>query len=344
MITTRIDQLIGNSPLLRLNGLCDDKGLINVYGKLESLNPGYSVKDRSALQLLKQATRDHDLKPGATIVESSSGNMGHALAMLCAAYKFNFICVLDPKTPAANVTLVKAFGGTVVLVDAPDENGSYQKRRIAQARKIATERPNCVNLDQYNNPAAIDAHYLTTGPEIYQGLDGKVDVLIGSASTGSHLSGTAKYLKERNHNIHVIGVEPIGSVVFGGEYKPFLQNGTGLSFQPGNILREYIDEVIKVSDSDAFTTCRKFAKTEGLLLGGSSGSVLAAAKQYVATLTKPRNIVVILPDGGLKYLETIYDDAWLEKHGFLKPPTPVSAETSAPDAPSTMAEPMEVSR
>jgi 2,3-diaminopropionate biosynthesis protein SbnA len=314
MLTTSIDQLIGHTPLIRLNSICDDVKGINIFGKLESINPGYSVKDRSALQLIEQAKIDHNLKPGATIVESSSGNMGHALAMLCAINQFNFICVLDPKAPACNVTLVKAFGGKVEMVDTPDENGSFQKRRIAVAKSIAKDRPNCVNLDQYNNPAAIEAHYKTTGPEIYEEMGGKIDVLIGCASTGSHLSGIAKYFKERDPKIHVIGVEPVGSVVFGGEFKPFLQNGTGLSFQPGNILNCHIDEVIKVSDQDAFGACRRMARKDGLLLGGSSGSVISAANQYMRKINTPCNIVVVLPDGGLKYLETIYDDQWLIDH------------------------------
>jgi 2,3-diaminopropionate biosynthesis protein SbnA len=312
--TTRVDQLIGHTPLIRLNTISDKAMGMNIYGKLEALNPGYSVKDRSALQLIEQAKIDYDLQPGATIVESTSGNMGHALAMLCAINHFKFICVLDPKTPRSNVTLVRAFGGRVAMVDSPDETGSFQKKRIEMARTIAKKTPNCINLDQYNNPAAIQAHYLTTGPEIYEQTEGKIDALIGSASTGSHLSGIAKYLKEKNKNIHIIGVEPVGSVVFGGQFKPFLQNGTGLSFKPGNILDKYVDEVIRVSDRDAFAACRQLARTEGLLLGGSSGSVVAAASKYIEHLTKPSIIVVVLPDGGLKYLETIYDDQWLQDH------------------------------
>jgi 2,3-diaminopropionate biosynthesis protein SbnA len=316
MLTTSVDKLIGNTPLIRLNSVCDDAAGIQVYGKLESLNPGNSVKDRSALQLLEQARIDYNLTPGWTIVESTSGNMGHALAMLCAVHKYRFICVLDPKTPKSNIALVKAFGGEVELVTTPDANGSYQKKRIEVARTLARRLPNCVNLDQYNNPAAIDAHFHTTGPEIYAQLRGRVDVLIGSASTGSHLSGTAKYLKSKDPSIRVIGVEPVGSVVFGGEYKPFLQNGTGLSFRPGNILVSYVDEVIKVTDIDAFGACRGIARSDGLLLGGSSGSVVSAARQYMKQLRYPCNIVVVLPDNGLKYLDTIYDDQWLRKNNL----------------------------
>lgn len=338
MIANRIDQLIGETPLIRLNSLSDRfGGGTSVLGKLESLNPGYSVKDRSALQMIESAKREGKLHEGWTVVESSSGNMGHALAMLCAAHKLRFICVLDPKTPHSNVSLIKAYGGEVEMVMTPDETGSFQKKRIAIARAIAQSLPNCINLDQYNNPDAIEAHFASTGPEIFTQTAGKVSVLIGSASTGSHLSGTAKYLKAVNPSIHVIGVEPIGSTVFGGEYKPFLQNGTGLSFTPGNILADYVDEVVKVSDFDAFAACRRTARSEGLLLGGSSGSVIHAAWQHLSRRHGPANVVVVLPDGGLKYIDTIYNDQWLEQHGMAaivndsRDPWPERAPHRAPE-------------
>ena len=312
----RLENLIGDTPLMRLRCLGKEDAGVHVYGKLECFNPAGSVKDRSAYQLLLQARLDHNMEPGWTIVESSSGNMGHALAMLCAAYKLHFICVLDSKTPKSNIAVIRAYGGQIELVETPDETGNFQRTRIAVARRLARELPRCVNLDQYNNPAAIAAHFKTTGPEIYSELGGDVDVLIGCASTGSHLSGTAKYMKSRKPGVHVIGVEPEGSVVFGGTYKPFLQNGTGLSFRPGNLLESYIDEIIKVSDHDAFATCRRLARTEGLLLGGSSGSVLHVAALIAHRMRRPCNIAVILPDNGMKYLDTIYDDQWLRKHGL----------------------------
>ncbi len=314
MYANTIAELIGDTPLLKLRSLSDDARGIQVFAKLECRNPGNSVKDRSAKELLDQARRDHALAPGWSIVESTSGNMGHALAMLCAVHGYRFICVLDPKTPKANVNLVRAFGGQVEMVTTPDESGSFQKKRIAVARSIAATLPRCINLDQYNNPAAIDAHYYGTGPEIHRQLNGRVDVLIGCVSTGSHLSGVARYLKERNPGLRVMGVEPHGSVVFGGEFKPFLQNGIGLSFTPGNVRAELVDEVHKVSDHEAFVAARRLALDEGLLLGGSSGSVSAAARHVLAGLQGPCNVVLVMPDSGVKYLDTVYDDQWLKSH------------------------------
>ncbi|MDM0116490.1 cysteine synthase family protein [Variovorax sp. J22R133] len=314
MFANSVAELIGHTPMMHLKSLSDPARRIAVYGKLEFRNPGGSVKDRSAMQLLAQARRDHGLVPGWSIVESTSGNMGHALAMLCAVHGYNFICILDPKTPRANVNIVRAFGGRVEMVEHPDEQGGFQKKRIALAKAIAARTPRCINLDQYNNPAAIDAHHYGTGPEIHDQLCGAVDVLVGSVSTGSHLSGVARYLKERDPSVHVVGVEPQGSVVFGGQFKPFLQNGIGLSYKPGNIREELIDEVIKVSDRDAFLGCRRLARDESLLMGGSSGSVIAATRQFLQKQDGPCNVVLVLADSGLKYLDTVYDDEWLVAH------------------------------
>jgi 2,3-diaminopropionate biosynthesis protein SbnA len=332
MFANTLIELIGHTPLMHLQSLSDAARDVHVFGKLECRNPGGSVKDRTALELLRRAQMDHGLEPGWSIVESTSGNMGHALAMLSAIFGYRFICVLDPKTPKANVNLVRAYGGQVEMVETPDETGSYQKKRIAVARSIAAQLPRCVNLDQYNNPAAIDAHYHSTGPEIFQQLGGHVDVVIGTASTGSHLSGVARYLKERLPRTHVVGVEPVGSVVFGGEFKPFLQNGTGLAFQPGNIRPELVDEVVKVSDHDAFVNCRRVAQDEGLLLGGSSGSVLEVARRVVARATGPMNIVLVFPDGGLKYLDTVYDDQWLRANGLAGVVDGMKRFTERPDS------------
>lgn len=317
MISNNVLNVIGDTPLILLPSISNEEKNIRVFGKLECINPASSVKDRSALQLIQSAEKSGALKEGYSIVESSSGNMGHALAMICAVKKYKFICVLDPKTPKSNIALVKAFGGSVEIVTEKDESGGYQKNRIKTAKRIAQEMPDCVNLDQYNNNAAMDAHYLHTGPEIYQQLDGDITHFMGCVSTGSHLCGTAKYLKEQKPDVKVIGVEPDGSVIFGGQYKPFLQNGTGLSFTPGNYLSEFVDDEMRVNDREAFSVCHSIARNEGLLLGGSSGSVLHAAAQVAKTAEPNSTIVAILPDGGLKYLNTVYNDEWLASNHLL---------------------------
>ena len=317
MISNNILDVIGDTPLIQIHCLGNPEKNIRIFGKLESVNPGSSVKDRSALQLIESAEISVALKPGDSIVESSSGNMGHALAMICAVRKYKFICILDPKTPKSNIALVKAFGGSVEIVTEKDSSGGYQKNRIQMARNIAQNMNNCVNLDQYNNNAALDAHYYHTGPEIFKQLDGDISVLMGCVSTGSHLCGTAKYLKEQLPDLRVVGVEPKGSVIFGGTYKPFLQNGTGLSFTPGNYLPAHVDEEVRVNDRDAFSTCHVMARNEGLLLGGSSGAVLAGARTIAQSAEPNTTIVVILPDSGLKYLNTVYNDEWLASHHLL---------------------------
>ncbi|MBL4795003.1 MAG: cysteine synthase family protein [Pseudomonadales bacterium] len=313
MIVQSVHELIGQTPLIRINSISGKNNGVNVYGKLEAFNPGFSVKDRSAYQLLKQARIEGKLKEGYSVVESTSGNMGHALAMLCAELNYHFICILDPKTPQSNIALIRAFGGEVVIVDTPDKTGGFQKKRIEVARSIAKERLNCINLDQYNNPSAIVAHKETTAPEIQKQLNNSVDVIFGAVSTGSHLSGIAQYFKTQSDTTTIIGVEPQGSVIFGGHFKAFLQNGTGLSFVPGNFQGKYIDRLIKVADLDAFDYCRKLAQQDGLLLGGSSGSLAFAAHQYAQNCTSPCNIVIICADSGLKYLDTVYNDEWIEQ-------------------------------
>jgi cysteine synthase len=236
-----------------------------------------------------------------SVVESTSGNLGFSLAILSKKYKFKLICVIDPKCPKKNIDFYQAYGCEIVMVDKKDATGGYQKNRIAVAKQIESSRDNCLNLDQYNNYDAQEVHYETTGPEIYKQMDGEIGSIISCVSTGSHLSGIAKYLKEQNKNIKTVAVEPVGSVVFGGIYEPYQQNGSGLSFTPRNYNKKYIDYEIKVSDNDAFSTVKKVIDSDGLLVGSSSGAVLFAAKK----LSLIGNSIVIIADSGQKYLNTL---------------------------------------
>jgi len=237
--------------------------------------------------------------------------------MICAVHGYKTLCVVDPKTPQANLKLYKILGAEIEMVVEKDENGGYQKARIKRTKEIARTRENCIDLDQYANPAAREIHYHTTGPEIFRQLEGRVDVLVANASTGSHLCGTARYLKEQRLEILIIGVEPVGSVVFGGVPSSYLQNGTGLCFTPRNYDPTVVDREVKVSDQDAMFMVRRVARENGILLGGSSGAALFEAFSYAKTCQGPTNIVVIFPDAGANYMETIYDDLWMAEHGLF---------------------------
>ncbi len=314
MINNGIDQLVGNTPLINMEYLTNNGH--KFIGKLEYFNPSGSIKDRTAIGLIYNAVESGKLKKGMTLVESSSGNLGHALAMLCANMGYKLLCIMDPKTPKANIDLVQAFGGEVCIVTERDEHGGYQKARIEKARELAAGNSHMLNLDQYNNPSSNEYHAITTGKEIFRQLDGNIDVLVGAVSTGGSLCGTASYLKSQKPDIEVVAVEPLGSTIFGGKYKPFLQNGTGLSFAPGNFDGGLVDHKIRVSDQDAFMQVNRCAKEFGLLLGGSSGALIHAAIEVGRSFDTPKNIVMLLADGGIKYLSTVYNPAWLTENNI----------------------------
>ncbi|MDX1692456.1 MAG: cysteine synthase family protein [Ketobacteraceae bacterium] len=314
MYSDNVLDCIGNTPIVKIHCLSDSKRNINVLGKLEGFNPGASIKDRTALQMVLSAEDSGVLQQGGTIVEATSGNLGIALAIICAVKKYKFICVADPKMPQNNIYAIEALGASVVISKKKDSSGSYQRPRIELARRLATELPNAVNLDQYGNESAFQAHYQITGREIFSQLAGNLDVIVANVSTGSHLSGIARYLKEMDENIKAVAVEPEGSVIFGGLSKPFLQNGTGLTFVPQNYRREYIDSEVKVSDKNAFNMIRRVASSEGIILGGSSGAALYAASKFAENLKDNSTILVMLPDFGFKYLNTLYNDNWISEN------------------------------
>lgn len=297
-------QAIGNTPIVQLRGLAQ-RSEVAIYGKLECMNPFYSVKDRTALYLIEDAEKNGSLRPGDRVVASTSGNLGHSLAAICALRGYKLTCIIDSKTPAINKAIFQAMGADVEYVDTPDETGNLQKPRIAWAKKLG-EQDGWVYLDQYDDPATARAHYVSTGPEIYKAMGDQLDVLVGCVGTGGHLCGTSRYLKERHPDLVTVAVEPVGSVIFGGTYEPTKQNGVGLSFTPDNYDPKVVDFEMKCSDELAFSTIRKIARTDGLLLGGSSGGVLAMAARYVSETKGPLNVLCLLPDGGIKYIDDLY--------------------------------------
>lgn len=316
-------QTIGNTPLVQLNKIPRDTKA-RMFVKLEFLNPAGSIKDRMALFMVEDAERRGLLKPGGTIVENSSGNTGSALAMIAAIKGYKCIITMPDKMSDEKQNLMRAFGATVVVTptDVPAESPeSY----YSVARRIAAETPNSFYPDQYNNPQNIEAHYRTTGPEIWNQTEGEIDILVCGIGTGGTLSGVARYLKEKKPDVQVIAVDPIGSVFY--DYfktgklprtEVYKVEGIGEDYLVKAVDFNMIDDIIQVNDDESFRMARRLCREEGIFAGGSSGSAVSAAMKVAANLTEPKNIIVILPDSGSRYLSKLYNDEWMRSHGFIE--------------------------
>jgi 2,3-diaminopropionate biosynthesis protein SbnA len=307
--------LIGHTPLLKLENIVPKSGA-NLYAKLEMFNLTGSIKDRSALGMVEAAEQDGTLKPGKVVVEATSGNLGIALAAIAQQKGYKLLCVVDKFTDLAKTDQIRALGGKIAIVTEPDADGSYKTARYKKVQQLLAEMPRAVNLNQYHNPKNAETHYATTGPEIYKDLGGKVDMLVAAAGTCGTLCGTARYLKEQNPGIRVVGVEPEGSILFGGEYYTFYTHGSGISFIPDNYDPTVVDEKLKLADKYAFAAARKLAATESLLVGSSAGSALHVALEKAVELPPESNVVVIFPDHGNRYLDTLFSDEWLQQKGL----------------------------
>jgi cystathionine beta-synthase len=312
---------IGDTPLVKLNKLVSLNGP-SVFVKPEYLNPAGSIKDRMALHIIKQAEKEGLLKPGGTIVENTSGNTGAGVAMIAAVKGYKAIFTMPDKMSNEKIDLLKAFGARVVITptDVPaDSPQSYYET----AKRIAKETPNSFYVNQYHNKNNIDAHYHSTGPEIYEQTEGKITHLVGGIGTGGTISGTGKYLKEKNPNIKVIAVDPEGSVFYdyfktGKLVEPhtYKVEGIGEDMMVEAMDFSVVDDVIQVNDPQCFATARDLVRKEGLLAGGSSGGAVQAAI-WVAKNANPDDvIVVILPDSGMRYLSKIFNDQWMADNGF----------------------------
>jgi N-(2-amino-2-carboxyethyl)-L-glutamate synthase len=304
---------IGSTPMVRLQHLFPDS---NVFGKLEGTNLTGSMKARSALGMVTAAEERNELAPGMTIIESTSGNLGYALAAIGTQKGYRVILVVDPKTDNLKRNILQAYGAELIDVNEHDGNGAYQPARMARVQELLGEIDNSWSPNQYHNRDNMLAHYKSTGPEIFEDLGGKVDILIGSVGTCGHLAGSAKYLKEMNPNLRVIGVQPEGSVINGGQYHPYLVQGPGLSFPPTNYDPELISEIIDVGDEDAFHCGRELARKEAILSGGSAGSLVHVIKDLIRTEQPQGNIVAILADDGFRYGENFYSDTWMTTHAM----------------------------
>lgn len=307
-------QTIGKTPLVQLNTITQ-KIESPIYAKIEYLNPGGSTKDRIALTMIEAAEKAGLLQPGGTIIEATAGNTGVGLALIAAVKKYRCIFVMPDKMSQDKINLLKAYGAEVVVTPTsvpPDSPESYN----GVAERLAKEIPGAYRPNQFENPNNPLAHYLTTGPEIWSDSEGKVDVFVAGMGTGGTISGVAKYLKEQNPNIMIIGADPEGSILSGDTPKPYKVEGIGEDFIPKTFNRQLVDEMIRITDKESFNMARRLAREEGLLVGGSCGTAVAAALKYATRLTQPKYIVVLLPDTGRNYINKIYSDIWMQENGF----------------------------
>ena len=303
-IAKQLTELIGNTPVLELNKFSKGKGIETpLIAKLEYFNPGGSVKDRIALAMVEDAEKRGVIKPGATIIEPTSGNTGVGLALVSAVKGYHLILTMPDTMSVERRNLVKAYGAEVRLT--PGKDG--MKGAIQEAESLRDSIAGSVILQQFENPANPERHYTTTGPEIWSQTDGKVDIIVAGVGTGGTVSGVAKYLKEQNPKVQAIAVEPKSSAVLNGQPSgPHKIQGIGAGFIPRNYDGALIDEVFDVENDDAIRTSREIAQQEGVLVGISAGAALYAASQVaLRPENKGKKIVVLLPDTGERYLSTV---------------------------------------
>jgi cystathionine beta-synthase len=308
-------EAIGHTPLVKLNKVTDGAECL-VLAKVEYVNPGGSVKDRPAIAMLDAAEKEGLLKPGGTIVEPTSGNTGTGLAMAAAIRGYRCILVMPDKMSKEKIDLLRAYGADVVITpsNAPaDSPESY----YGVANRLASEIPGAFQPNQFHNHVNPDAHYRTTGPEIWEQTRGTITHFVAGIGTGGTISGSARYLKERNPKVHVVGADPEGSIYSGDIPRSYAVEGIGMNYLPETVDLRVIDEVVRVSDRDSFMAARRITREEGLLVGGSSGTAAVAAIRLAKTLPKDAIVVVIFPDSGRGYMSKIFSDDWMIANGFL---------------------------
>ncbi|MFM7718686.1 MAG: cystathionine beta-synthase [Actinomycetota bacterium] len=323
---------VGRTPLVRLTRVT--RGVRpTILAKIESLNPGGSVKDRIGLPMIEAAERAGLLRPGGTIVEPTSGNTGHGLAIAAALRGYRCIFVMPDKQSQEKVALLRAYGAEVIITPtavAPESPESYY--RVDD--RLTEEIPGAWQPNQYFNDENPRAHERTTGPEIWEQTDGTVDVFVAGVGTGGTISGVGRYLKSRNPAIEIVGADPEGSLLSGGDVHPYLTEGIGEDFWPGTFDRSIVDRWVRVSDREAFRMARLVTRTEGILVGESCGTAMVAALEVARDLDESKTIVVLLPDTGRNYLSKLYSDTWMLQHGMVDRPESARVEQvlSAKDA------------
>lgn len=319
-------ELIGNTPLIKLSKVT--KGLKgNFYAKVEAFNPGHSAKDRIALYIIEEAEKNGILKPGDTIIETTSGNTGFSLAMVSIIKGYDCILAVSSKSSKDKIDMLRSMGAKVYLCPAnvtPDDARSY----YSVAKRLHEETKGSVYINQYFNQLNIDAHYKSTGPEIWEQTRGQITHLVACSGTGGTISGTAKYLKEQNPNIKILGVDAFGSVLKkyhetkefdNDEVYPYRIEGLGKNLIPTATDFDIIDQFMKVTDEESAHTAREIAKTEGIFVGYTSGAAFQAIKQYAeaGVFDENSNVVVIFPDHGSRYMSKVFSDDWMHEQGFF---------------------------
>lgn len=339
-------ELIGNTPLVRINNLTREHNIkAPIYAKMESLNPGYSVKDRIGVSMIDWAEKEGALKKGGTVIEATSGNTGIGLALTAAVRGYKCIFVLTDKVSVEKMRYLKALGADIVVCPSAAKPGTPD-HYVETARRIAGETPNSFYPDQYNHPANPAAHYRTTGPELWRDSDGKITHFVSGIGTGGTITGTGRYLKEQNPEIKIIGADPYGSIF--KTYKesgrvpeatPYLVEGIGQSLPVGNADMKIIDEIINVTDRESFELARQLSRREGIFCGGSTGTNFAAALKVAKGLDENAFVVFIVCDTGEHYLTKFHSDEWMKEKLLLEPQRITAgliAETKDPSSPGSL--------
>ena len=309
-------EAVGHTPLVRLTRIT--AGLRpTILAKVETLNPGGSVKDRIGLRMIEDAERRGLLKPGGTIVEPTSGNTGHALAIAAALKGYRMIFVMADKQSPEKIALLRAYGAEVVVCPTAVPRDSPESY-YSVAERLSREIPGAFQPNQYFNQANPSSHYETTGPEIWEQTEGKVDVVVAGLGTGGTMTGVARFLKEKKPSVMMVGADPEGSLYSGDTIKPYKVEGIGEDFIPGTIDLKLIDRIVQVNDRDSFLMARRITREEGILVGGSSGTAMKAAMDVARSLDEKTLMVVILPDTGRNNLSKIYNDEWMRQNGFFE--------------------------
>jgi cystathionine beta-synthase len=316
---------LGNTPLVKLNKITRGyKG--HYFAKVESFNPGGSVKDRIGLEIIEEAEREGRLRPGGTIVEATSGNTGMGLAIAAAIKGYKTVFTMPDKMSIEKIRLLRAFGAEVIVTPTAVPHDSPESYTEV-AKRVVRETPNSILANQYFNPKNPEAHYKNTGPEIWEQTGGQIDYFVCGVGTGGTISGIGKFLKEKNPNIKIIGIDPKGSILreyfYTKKYphvlKTYKVEGIGQDWLPGTLNFDVIDDMVEANDKESFAMARRLTREEGIFVGGSCGTAVAGALKYADRMKDSDVMVILLPDTGERYLSKIYNDDWMRENGFLTP-------------------------